>query len=205
MKILMRIHSFQVRSQSLLCAVFFLLAAQSKGQAQIQLDIQKSPDMPAKTRQNPQPKVEKSKNCSQYCQLANRVQIRIEEAFKKEGMTPEKFAQLEYAPSLQGINIASDEIESILKTSKKSLSKEAIDALLVIWGAAVQYDTSGTIGVNIEDSIEIHLKAIKTQVFRYLKNPSLSPISKKKLKEIKFALSLVEDELTGVGNDPGAE
>ncbi|MCB0363239.1 MAG: hypothetical protein KDD35_10975, partial [Bdellovibrionales bacterium] len=111
----------------------------------------------------------------------------------------------EYAPSLQGINIASDEIESILKTSKKSLSKEAIDALLVIWGAAVQYDTSGTIGVNIEDSIEIHLKAIKTQVFRYLKNPSLSPISKKKLKEIKFALSLVEDELTGVGNDPGAE
>ncbi|MCB0362857.1 MAG: hypothetical protein KDD35_09045 [Bdellovibrionales bacterium] len=174
----------------LILSSVFMAAKMSAGQSEIRIKRQVQ--------------VQKQLPCSEFCQQALQARKRIEIALKKENVTPKSFAQEKSAVIYKGVVTAQKEITTYLKPFKGPLSQDALDGLLMIWAAAVEYDSIGIIGLNNVELLAPHLERIYAHIDLRLKSPK-SPVTKKQLDKIQIAMMLVEAEAEGDGNDPGAE
>lgn len=140
-------------------------------------------------------------SCSTICQQAFDARSRIEELIKKQNLTAESMAKMKYAPDVPGQKLAEKELANIIKSAQSPITEDDLDAILIVWSAAVDFDPSHAIALNNLDHLTPLFNRLRAHIKLRLRDPK-NPVTKKNLEDILFALAIAESETEGIGNDP---
>lgn len=140
-------------------------------------------------------------SCSTICQQAFDARSRIEELIKKQNLTAESMAKMKYAPDVPGQKLAEKELANIIKSAQSPITEDDLDAILIVWSAAVDFDPGNAIALNNLEVLTPLFNRLQAHIKLRLRDPK-SPVTKKNLEGILFALAIAESEIEGIGNDP---
>lgn len=140
-------------------------------------------------------------SCSSICQKAFDARSRIEDLIKKQDLTASSMAKMKYAPDVPGEKLAEKELANIIKSAQSPITDDDLDAILIVWSAAVDFDPSHAIALNNLDYLAPLFNRLSDHIKLRLRGPKY-PVTKKNLQDILIALAIAESEVEGVGNDP---
>lgn len=144
---------------------------------------------------------ERKPSCSKICQQALDARSRIEELIKKQNLTAESMAKMRYSPDVPGQKLAEKELAQIIKSVQSLVTEDDLDAILIVWSAAVDFDPGHAIALNNLDLLAPLFNRLRAHIHLRMRNPK-NPVTKKNLEGILFALAIAESEVEGIGNDP---
>ncbi|MBK7842843.1 MAG: hypothetical protein IPJ71_03980 [Bdellovibrionales bacterium] len=144
---------------------------------------------------------ERKPSCSKICQQAFDVRSRIEELIKKQNLTGESLAKMKYNPDVPGQKLAEKELAQIIKSVQSLVTEDDLDAILIVWSAAVDFDPGHAIALNNLDLLTPLFNRLRAHIHLRMRDPK-NPVTKKNLEGILFALAIAESEVEGIGNDP---
>lgn len=110
-------------------------------------------------------------------------------------------AKMKYAPDVPGEKLAEKELANIIKSAQSPITDDDLDAILIVWSAAVDFDPSHAIALNNLDYLAPLFNRLSDHIKLRLRGPKY-PVTKKNLQDILIALAIAESEVEGVGNDP---